>query len=122
MSIWQKWNSISLINRIILGLILGIVIALIFGNTASGISILGSLFVSALRAVAPILVFFLLISAIASHKSSSGELKSARKIVSLYLVGTFLASLTAVVASFIFPCFYIFSCSRKQYKSTIWNS
>ena len=67
----------------------------------AGISILGSLFVGALKAVAPILVLFLVMHAIAVHKS--GTKTNMKSILVLYAIGTFLAGAVAVVASFIFP-------------------
>ena len=63
------------------------------------ISLLGTLFVSALKGVAPVLVFFLVISALANARAAG----SMKTIVILYMVSTFLAALTAVVASFLFP-------------------
>ena len=62
-NIINKWNSVSLVLRIICGLILGIILGLTVPQ-ASGISILGQLFVGALKGVAPILVFFLVMSAL----------------------------------------------------------
>ena len=59
----QKWNNISLIKRIICGLIIGIALGLIFPQ-ATAISILGDLFVGALRGIAPLLVFFLIMSSL----------------------------------------------------------
>jgi len=97
----QAWNKISLVKQIIIGLIVGIVLALIVPTQVSGITIFGDIFVGALKAVAPILVFFLVMSAIANHKS--GEKTNMKHVLVLYLVGTFLAGTVAVVASFIFP-------------------
>ena len=97
----SKWNKISLVKRILVGLIIGIILALLAPKAASPVVILGSLFVGALKAVAPILVFFLVMTAISQHKS--GKQTNMKSIIILYLVGTFLAGLTAVVASFIFP-------------------
>lgn len=96
----NKWNQISLVKRILIGLIIGIILALIAPSAASPIVIFGSLFVGALKAVAPILVFFLVISAISQHKS--GKKTNMTSIIYLYLLGTFLAGLTAVIASFLF--------------------
>ncbi|MBO3445587.1 serine/threonine transporter SstT [Clostridium sp. CCUG 7971] len=96
----NKWNKISLVKRIIVGLIIGIVLALTIPNTAKPIVIFGSLFVGALKAVAPMLVFFLVIAAISSHKS--GQQTNMKSIILLYLVGTFLAGFVAVIVSFIF--------------------
>ena len=97
----SKWNKISLVKRILVGLIIGIILALLAPKAASPVVILGSLFVGALKAVAPILVFFLVMTAISQHKS--GKQTNMKSIILLYLLGTFLAGLTAVVASFIFP-------------------
>ncbi|PJG86275.1 serine/threonine transporter SstT [Conservatibacter flavescens] len=99
----------SLIKRITIGLILGIIVALvspllagILGfDLADKVGILGQIFVHSLRAVAPILVFVLVIAAIANKKV--GEQSNMKSIIILYAIGTFLASLTAVVASFFFP-------------------
>ncbi len=97
----NKWNQMSLVKRIIIGLIIGIILAVTIPDTAKPIVIFGSLFVGALKAVAPILVFFLVTSAISQHKS--GQQTNMKSILILYLLGTFLAGLIAVVASFIFP-------------------
>ena len=61
--IFQKWNSISLVKRILFGLIAGILLGLAVPQ-ASGLSILGDLFIGALRGLAPILVFFLVMSSL----------------------------------------------------------
>ena len=100
-SLLNKWNSINLVNRIIIGIIVGVVLALTIPEAVSGITILGSLFISALKAVAPVLVFVLVINAIASHVS--GKATNMKMIIVLYAVGTLLAGLAAVVVSFIFP-------------------
>lgn len=97
----NKWNQLSLVKRIIIGLIIGIVLAVTIPDTAQPVVILGSLFVGALKAIAPILVFFLVMSAISQHKS--GQQTNMKSIIVLYLLGTFLAGLTAVIVSFVFP-------------------
>lgn len=96
----NAWNRISLVKQIIIGLIIGIVLAVAFPTQLSGITIFGSLFVGALKAVAPVLVFFLVMSAISHHKA--GQKTNMKSIIGLYLLGTLLAALAAVVASFIF--------------------
>ncbi|AWE08493.1 serine/threonine transporter SstT [Lysinibacillus sp. 2017] len=96
-----KWNSINLVNRIIIGIVVGIILALTIPDAVSGITILGTLFISALKAVAPILVFVLVINAIASHVS--GKATNMKMIIVLYAVGTLLAGFTAVIVSYIFP-------------------
>ena len=98
--IWKKWNSISLVKRIICGMLIGAILGVVVPQ-ATGLSILGDLFVGALKAVAPILVFVLVISALAHAKS--GKSGNMKMVIFLYLLGTFLAEAVAVVASFIFP-------------------
>ncbi|MDF2589421.1 MAG: Na+/serine symporter [Anaerocolumna sp.] len=100
-NILNKWNQLSLVKRIIIGLIVGIILAVTIPDIAKPIIILGSLFVGALKAIAPVLVFFLVMSAISQHKS--GHKTNMKAIIVLYLFGTFLAGLTAVIASFLFP-------------------
>ena len=96
--IGRAWNSISLIKRILVGLIIGAALGVFVpGNEV--VELLGTLFVSALKGVAPILVFFLVISALANAKTAG----SMKTVVALYIVSTFVAALVAVVASFLFP-------------------
>lgn len=97
----KKWQQLSLVKRIIVGLIIGIILAVTIPDLAKPVVILGSLFVGALKGVAPILVFFLVMSAISQHKS--GHRTNMKSIIVLYLLGTFLAGLVGVVASFMFP-------------------
>jgi len=95
-----KWNQLSLVQRILAGIILGTILALAFPN-AAWIALFGSLFVSALKSVAPVLVLVLVMSAISNHqKNVQTNMKS---ILILYGISTFLAGTTAVIASFIFP-------------------
>ena len=61
-----KWNQMSLVKRILAGLILGILLAITIPDATKWVSIFGSLFVGALKAVAPILVLFIVISAFAN--------------------------------------------------------
>ncbi|MBS4209475.1 serine/threonine transporter SstT [Bacillus sp. FJAT-50079] len=97
----EKWNRLSLVKQIVVGLVIGIVLALTIPEAASPIGIFGSLFVGALKAIAPVLVLVLVIAAIAQHKA--GERTNMKSIIVLYLIGTFLAGLIAVIVSFIFP-------------------
>ncbi|WP_339172924.1 serine/threonine transporter SstT [Solibacillus sp. FSL R5-0691] len=99
--LFEKWNSINLVNRIIVGIIIGVILALTIPETVSGITILGTLFVSALKAVAPVLVFVLVINAIASHVG--GKATNMKMILALYGVATLAAGFVAVMVSFIFP-------------------
>lgn len=98
--ILKKWNDLSLIFRIACGLVLGVILGLIFPK-ASAIGILGDIFVGALKSIAPILVFFLVISAVAN--ASNTVSKRFRTVVLLYILSTLLASILAVIASKIFP-------------------
>jgi serine/threonine transporter len=98
---FSKWNQLSLVKRIVIGLIVGIILAIAVPDAAKPVELLGSLFVGALKAVAPILVFFLVMSAVSQHKP--GQKTNMKSVISLYLIGTFLAGVVAVVGSFIFP-------------------
>ena len=100
-SIVEKWAQLSLVKQIIIGLVVGILLAVTVPEAAKHLSILGSLFVGALKAVAPVLVLFLVMSAIVQHKR--GSQTNMKSIILLYLLGTFLAGLVAVIVSFIFP-------------------
>ncbi len=100
-SLLKKWNQISLVKQIIVGLMIGIILALAIPEVAKPIVIFGSLFVGALKAIAPVLVLLLVMSAIAGHKS--GHKTNMKSVLILYLLGTFLAGLIAVIVSFIFP-------------------
>lgn len=99
-NLFVKFNQVSLVKRIVLGIILGLILAIVVPN-ATWISIFGSLFVSALKAVAPILVLFLVMHAIAKHKSAKKT--NMKSIVILYVISTFIAGFVAVIVSFMFP-------------------
>ena len=94
-----KWNSISLVKRIIVGLILGIILGLVVPQFTV-ISLLGDLFVGALKAVAPLLVFFLVMASLAN---AGGGASNMGFIVMLYMVGNLASALVAVAASKLFP-------------------
>ncbi len=103
----SAYNKVSLIKKIIIGLVIGVLLALAIPQDGAEwavglgefISLLGTLFVSALRAVAPILVFFLVISALMNAKTAG----SMKTVIVLYILSTLIAALVAVIASFIFP-------------------
>lgn len=99
--LFKAWNRLSLVMQIAIGLVIGIILALTAPDKVSGITIFGSLFVGALKGVAPVLVFFLVMSAISQHKT--GQKTNMKSIIALYLIGTFAAGCIAVVASFIYP-------------------
>ena len=91
----------TLIKLIIIGLIIGILIALCVPAAVPAVSVLGDFFVKALKGVAPILVFVLVMNAMAQKNSDASA--SMRPIVKLYIFATFCASLVAVALSFAFP-------------------
>ena len=86
--------------RIVIGLIIGLVLALVFPK-AQWISMFGTIFVGALKAVAPVLVFVLISSALCQSREKMG--KQFITIIFLYLISTFIAAFVAVIASEIFP-------------------
>lgn len=96
----SMWTNLSLVKRIIIGLIIGIILALLFPKF-SVIGLFGELFVGALKAVAPVLVFFLVMGALSQHKE--GKKTNMKRVIVFYLLGTFIAGCVAVLASFIFP-------------------
>lgn len=97
----SKFMQGNLVLQIIIGIVLGVVVGYISPEIANGVSILGSLFVGALKAIAPILVFVLVATAIATKDIGVGT--NMKPIIVLYLIGTFLAAFIAVIASFLFP-------------------
>lgn len=99
-ALWAKWTSLSLILRIFIGLVIGAVLG-IAAPGWSWMGIFGTLFVSALKAVAPVLVALLVMSSIARAQAGLGA--RFRTIVTLYLISTLGAALVAVVGSFLFP-------------------
>jgi len=100
-SIFGKLQSSNVVSQIIIAIVFGIVLAIILPEVAKSLSMLGSLFVSALKAVAPILVLVLVTSSIANQKPNSDA--NLKPIVGLYLIGTVSAALVAVALSFSFP-------------------
>lgn len=94
-------NSVSLVKQIAIGLVLGVLVAVVSPNIGLAAGLLGSLFVGALKAVAPILVFVLVAAAIAQHQK--GNEAFVKPIIVLYIIGTFTAALVAVLASMAFP-------------------
>src|SRR5690606_24927983 len=97
----QLLNRTSLVLQIVIGLLAGIALALFFPAAAASASFLGTVFVSALKAVAPVLVLVLVAASIANHQQ--GQETHIKPILLLYLLGTFSAALIAVAASFAFP-------------------
>lgn len=91
----------GLVPQILLGIFCGIALASWSAEAGQAVAMLGALFVKALKAIAPILVFILVASSIANRKI--GGASKMKPVLVLYLTGTFLAALTAVAASFLFP-------------------
>ncbi|HWL25285.1 MAG TPA: serine/threonine transporter SstT, partial [Ureibacillus sp.] len=100
-SIVVKWTEFSLVGRILVGIILGVTFAVTISEYTQWVTIFGSLFVGALKAVAPILVLLLVMHAISNH--ASGKKTNMKSILVLYLIGTLTAGVVGVVASFLFP-------------------
>ena len=100
MKLLKKWSSTSLILRIGIGLVIGVILGLTLPNVHA-FGILGEVFVGALKAIAPILVFFLVSSSIANAKGgNAGKFKT---VIILYLLSTLLAAVVAVIVNYIHP-------------------
>ncbi len=99
-NLFAKWNSISLVLRILCGLIIGILLGLTIPKVTV-IALLGDLFVGALKAIAPLLVFFLVMSALAHM--GEGQKTNMGFIIGLYMVGNLFSALVSVVACRLFP-------------------
>ena len=100
LSALRKWQSSNLMIRILTGVIIGAILALL-SPKMNGITFLGTLFVGALKAIAPILVFILVTSSISKAQEGLGN--KFRKIILLYMMSTFIAAIIAVFAGRIFP-------------------
>ena len=96
----KKWNSLSLIVRICIGLVTGAILGLLVPG-ATWIGILGTVFVGALKAVAPILVFVLVAASLANAKG--GNASKFRTVIFLYLFSTLCAAIVAVLVNFAHP-------------------
>ena len=99
-SLWRAYTGTHLITRIFCGILLGAVLAILCPGI-NGISILGNLFVGALKSVAPILVAVLVTASVA--QASGGLGKRFGTVIRLYISSTLIASLVAVLASRLFP-------------------
>ena len=99
-STFRKWSETSLVIRILIGLVVGVILGLAVPQW-SGIRILGVVFVSALKAIAPVLVAVLVAASIA--KAGGGLGPRFRVVISQYMASTFIAAVCAVVGSFLFP-------------------
>ncbi|OXE33130.1 hypothetical protein CA163_09145, partial [Vibrio parahaemolyticus] len=100
-SLVARYARGNLVLQILVGIVFGILLATVSPSHAESVGLIGSLFVGALKAIAPILVFILVAASIANQKKNQHTYM--RPIVVLYLMGTFFAALAAVVLSFLFP-------------------
>ena len=98
----KNWiTKVALIKQIAIGLVIGIIIAVFFQPVIPVVKIFGDLFVKALKGVAPVLVFFLVMNAMAQKKEGPGG--RMKPVIELYMIATFCASVVGVVMSFLFP-------------------
>lgn len=97
----EFFPRLSLVTKIIIAIILGIGVALLFPTVTPYLSLFGELFIKALKSVAPILVFVLVLSSIANFQV--GHSANLRPVLLLYVVGMLLAAFSAVIASLSFP-------------------
>lgn len=99
---------LSLVTRILIAIILGFLVAYLFPNSAGYFNILGELFIKALKSIAPILVFVLVLASIANFKVGGGA-SNLRPILILYAIGMLLAAISAIIISTLFPSTLIFT-------------
>jgi serine/threonine transporter len=100
-SLFSRLAQINLVLQIAIGILAGVLLSLISADAAGWVAPLGELFVQALKAVAPILIFVLVASAIANR--NTGGNSKMRPIIVLYLIGTLSAAFLAVALSLMFP-------------------
>ena len=100
-SLIRTIRKIPLINQIAVGLVIGILLAVFLPGTVPVVSIFGALFVKALKGVAPLLVFILVMNAMVQRKEGGDT--QMKPIITLYVIGTFAASIVGVTLSFLFP-------------------
>lgn len=99
--LFRAYSRVSLVTQIIIGLVAGCLLAWLLPEAARSLSWLGDLFVSGLKAVAPVLVFTLVTASLATHKQ--GQPTHIRPVLFLYALGTLGAAVVAVIASSLFP-------------------
>lgn len=99
-SIIKKFNHMNIVIRILIGLVIGAILGFVVPQ-ATFLTLLGTLFVGVLKAVAPILVFVLVMGSLAQASGRSG--KKFTTVISLYIISTLSAAVVAVIASFLFP-------------------
>ena len=110
----SRYNNTNLVMRIFIGIIIGVILAISIPSW-QWIGVLGDLFVGALKAIAPMLVLILVMSSLAQGVKKSGG--KFRTVISLYMLSTFFAAITAVIASFIFPQVLTLDASSQQVDS-----
>ena len=98
--ILQKYTSVSLVLRIFVALVIGALLGLLVPQW-TGLAILGKMFVSALKGIAPVLVAVLVISSVA--RAGRGMGRRFTMLIAIYMLSTFIAAVCAVVGSFAFP-------------------
>ncbi len=109
----KAWTGLNLITRIVIGIILGVVLAIAFPNVGLPITIWGDIFLNALKGVAPLLVFVLVMSAIANHENTGGE--GIKDVIKLYVISTIVATLLAVIVSKLFPIYLDFDVAKEEF-------
>ena len=107
----SRYNNTNLVMRIFIGIIIGVILAISIPSW-QWIGVLGDLFVGALKAIAPMLVLILVMSSLAQGVKKSGG--KFRTVISLYMLSTFFAAITAVFASFLFPQVLTLDTSSQQ--------
>ncbi len=100
-SFFKFFNKIPFILQIVIGMILGILLALVLPEGQDFVFLLGDLFVSALKAIAPLLVFVLVSASIARHQQGANA--KLKPILVLYVVAMFLSAATALIMARLFP-------------------
>ncbi|HSC80596.1 MAG TPA: serine/threonine transporter SstT [Chitinolyticbacter sp.] len=100
-ALMQRLLAGNIVLQILIGMIVGVLFAQVWPGAGQSVSLLGELFVSALKAVAPLLVFVLVAASIANKQRNTPT--HMRGVLLLYLIGTFAAAIVGVAASFLFP-------------------
>ena len=99
----MRWPALGLVPQIFIGVLLGALLGLLAPGIAEPLGLLGELFVGMLKAVAPLLVMLLVMSAIANRHERRGDGRKVALVLALYLLGTVSAALLALLASYAFP-------------------
>jgi len=100
-TVFQRLSQGNLVLQIAIGILLGAALGSVAPELATKVEVLGSLFVSALKAIAPVLVFILVMASLANQNTAQPS--NMQPIIGFYIVGTLAASLVAVLLSFAFP-------------------